>query len=167
MYLPVPIQDYVYSKHIQNENYPFQLIYKESKHMHLADTLCRAPLEMTEQHSDEEASFEVMPVQHISSSRLDKLRDHTTRDKDLQALCKIIQSGWPKCDVNLPASVRRYFTFGDELAIEDGIIMKGPKAVHSHYNVSTSQFCTEVTLAQTPRHAEQEALCSGSLCPRT
>lgn len=78
---------------------------------------------------DEEARFEVMSVQHISSSRLDELRDHTVRDKDLQALCRIIKSGWPKCEVNLPASVRQYFTFGDELVVEDGIVMKGPKAV--------------------------------------
>ena len=150
--------DYVYGKHIQIETdhqplvtilskplhtaparlqrmmlrlqkYTFQLIYKKGKHMYLADTLSRAPLKTTEQHSNEEASFEVMSVQHISSSRLDELRDHTARDKDLQALCKIIQNGWPMRAVNLPASVRQYFTFGDELAIEDGVVMKGPKAV--------------------------------------
>lgn len=111
------------------QKYTFQLMYKKRRHMHLADTLSRAPLETTEQHSNEEASFEVMSVQHISSSRLNEFRDHTARDKDLQALCMIIQSGWPKRDVNLPASVRQYFTFRDELAIEDGIVMKGPKAV--------------------------------------
>ena len=91
--------------------------------------MSRAPMKTTEQHSKEEANFEVMTIQHISSSRREELREHTAKDKDLQALCKIIQHGWPKREANLPTSIRQYFTFGDELTIEDGVIMKGPKAV--------------------------------------
>ena len=111
------------------QRYTFQLIYKKGKHMYLAGMLSRAPMKTTEHHSNEEANFEVMTIQHISSSRLEELREHTAEDKDLQALCKIIQHGWPKREANLPTSVRQYFTFGDELTMEDGVIMKGPKAV--------------------------------------
>ncbi|KAJ8332978.1 hypothetical protein SKAU_G00418740 [Synaphobranchus kaupii] len=111
------------------QKYTFQLNYKKGKHMYLADTLSRAPMKTTEQHSNEEADFEVMSVQHISSSRLEELREHTAKDKDLQVLCNIIKHGWPKREVNLPANVRHYFTYGDELTVEDGIVMKGPKAV--------------------------------------
>ncbi|KAJ8375814.1 hypothetical protein SKAU_G00063940 [Synaphobranchus kaupii] len=111
------------------QKYTFQLNYKKGKHMYLADTLSRAPMKTTEQHSNEEADFEVMSVQHISSSRLEELREHTAKDKDLQVLCNIIKQGWPKRDVNLPANVRHYFTYGDELTVEDSIVMKGPKAV--------------------------------------
>lgn len=114
---------------LQLQKYTFQLKYKKGKHMYLADTLSRAPLKTTERHSNEAASFEVMSIQHISSSRLEELRNHTAKDKDLQALSNIIQKGWPTNKINLPTSVRQYFTFRDELAIEDGVVMKGHKAV--------------------------------------
>ena len=45
------------------QRYTFQLIYKKGKHMYLADTLSRAPLKTTEQHSNEEAYSEVMTIQ--------------------------------------------------------------------------------------------------------
>ena len=67
--------------------------------MYLEDTLSRAPMKTTEQHSNEEANFEVMTIQHISSSRLEELREHTAEDKDLQA------------QANLPTSVRQYFAY--------------------------------------------------------
>lgn len=90
------------------QKYTFQLVYKKGKHTHLADKLSQASWETTDEHSNEEASFEEMSIQRISSSCRNKFRDHTARDKGLQALCKIIQNGWPKCLVNLPASICQY-----------------------------------------------------------
>ncbi|KAJ8349022.1 hypothetical protein SKAU_G00276110 [Synaphobranchus kaupii] len=116
--------DYIYGKHILIETDHQPLVTILSKPIHTA------PARL--QHNgaaQQEADFEVMSVQHISSSRLEELREHTAKDKDLQVLCNIIKHGWPKREVNLPANVRHYFTYGDELTVEDGIVMKGPKAV--------------------------------------
>lgn len=97
--------------------------------MHLADTLSRAPRSSTVQQPDEEDTFDVMTVSYISSSRLEELKRHTVDDTSLQTLSTLIRHEWPRKQRNLPHAIRPYFPFRDELAINDGVIMKGHKAV--------------------------------------
>ena len=105
------------------------LIYKKGKELYLADTLSRAPRETTAQHLTEQEDFEVMAVQRISSSRQDELHNHTMEDVSLQTLTNIIRHGWPERLSSVPATVKQFFPFRDELSVEDGIIMKGTRAV--------------------------------------
>lgn len=111
------------------QKYSITLVYKCGKEMHLADTLSRAPRSSTVQQPDEEDTFDVMTVSYISSSRLEELKRHTADDTSLQTLSTLIRHEWPRKQRNLPHAIRPYFPFRDELAINDGVIMKGHKAV--------------------------------------
>ena len=111
------------------QKYNITLIYKSGKQMHLADTLSRAPRASTVQHADEKDSFDVMTVNYISSSRLEELKKHTAEDTTLQTLSTVIRHEWPSKQHSLPHAIRPYFPFRDELTIEDGVIVKGHKAV--------------------------------------
>lgn len=71
----------------------------------------------------------MMTVNYISSSRLKELKEHTADDTTLQTLSSIIRHGWPSRPSSLPHAIRPYFPFRDELTIENGVIMKGHKAV--------------------------------------
>uniref|UniRef100_A0A669EUY2 Gypsy retrotransposon integrase-like protein 1 n=1 Tax=Oreochromis niloticus TaxID=8128 RepID=A0A669EUY2_ORENI len=111
------------------QKYNITLTYKCGKQMYLADTLSRAPSRSTFQQSEEEDNFDVMTVSCISSSRLEELKGHTAEDETLQALSSFIKHGWPQRLHNLPTAVHPYFPFRDELTVDDGIILKGFKAV--------------------------------------
>ncbi|XP_051984856.1 uncharacterized protein K02A2.6-like [Xyrauchen texanus] len=111
------------------QKYNFTITYKKGKHMFLADTLSRSPRNSLDEHTDDRAGFEVMSIQHISSNRLKELQAHTAQDPTLQRLCSIIKSGWPSSQSKLPAEIREYFPFRDELTVDEDVLMKGPRTV--------------------------------------
>ena len=41
----------------------------------------------------------------------------------------IIQQGWPKTIKKVPPEIQKYWTFREELTIEDGLILKGMRIV--------------------------------------
>ena len=41
----------------------------------------------------------------------------------------IIQQGWPKTIREVPTEIQKYWTFHEELMIEDGLILKGMRIV--------------------------------------
>ncbi|CAL9703949.1 unnamed protein product [Knipowitschia caucasica] len=114
------------------QKYSIELIYKSGKQMHLADTLSRAPTSSTAQLEDEVDDFDVMTVSYVSSARLQELREHTAIYRTLQTLSGVIRHGWPSKLHNLPSAMHPFFPFRDELAVEDGIVMKGQKTVIPH-----------------------------------
>ena len=79
-----------------------------------------------------------MAVQLISPWQLEELRKHTAEDTTLQTLSNFTQNGWPRRSCSIPAQVRPFFGFPDELCVENNIIMRGcraviPTSLHSDY----------------------------------
>ncbi|KAM9342246.1 uncharacterized protein KZ484_014882 [Pholidichthys leucotaenia] len=60
---------------------------------------------------------------------LTELREHTASDPDLQKLSTVILKAWPHRQTQLSPEICQYYPYRDELTIEDGIVMKGPKTV--------------------------------------
>ena len=111
------------------QKFNLTFIYKKGKHLHLADTLSRAPRLNISPQKEEQHEFEVMAVQLFSPQRLEELRKHTAEDQILQTLSHFIQNGWPRHSCIIPAQVRPFFDFCDELCVENNIIMRGCRAV--------------------------------------
>ena len=116
-------------KILKLHKFNLMLVYNKGKELYLAETLSHAPRETKAQHLTEKEDFEVMTVQRISSSCQDELRNHTMEDASLQTLTNIIRHGWPERLSSVPATVKQFFPFWDELSVEDGIIMKGTRTV--------------------------------------
>ena len=113
---------------LQLLKYNITLVYKKGKELFLADTLSRAPLPTT--HSDERYDLQVMTILPISDTRLDQLKLATSSDKELQILAKTIRDGWPSRSCYAPPETRPYFSFRDELTVDDrGITLKGNRAI--------------------------------------
>ena len=53
----------------------------------------------------------------------------TQTDDNLAILKHIIQHGWPKTIKEVPQEIQKYWTFHEELTIEDGLILKGTRTV--------------------------------------
>ena len=62
-------------------------------------------------------------------SRMYELQRATTEDPVLQTVGKYIQQGWPERATSIPQLVRKFYTFHDELTIQDDIVIKGLKPV--------------------------------------
>lgn len=114
------------------QSYDISLIYKKGKHMYIADTLSRAPCTTTSQSRSETTEFEVMMVGCISTARLEELKRHTAQDDVLQTLSSVIHKGWPSRESRLQPAIAPFFPYRDELSVDNGVIMKGHKAVIPH-----------------------------------
>ena len=105
--------------------YDFVLRYKPGKQMMLADAMSRQPSsESTQIDLDIQVSF----VQ-FSTQKLQSIREATQADDELCALRAVIVDGWPESQRHLAAPLRPYWSCRDELAVEDGLIMKGDRLV--------------------------------------
>ena len=60
---------------------------------------------------------------------LHKIRQATQGDDSLMILKHIIQHGWPKTMKEVPQEIQKYWTFREELTIEDGLLLKGMRIV--------------------------------------
>ena len=65
----------------------------------------------------------------IRPERLQKLKTETKRDTSLQELMRTVLDGWPEDKSVLPLSITPYFSFKDELTVQDGLIFKGDRVL--------------------------------------
>ena len=132
------------------QNYDINVEYKKGTSMYLADTLSRAYLgetppdpEHCDVHTVRERVFaaELEQMKHhddvsVLPRKLQKLRDVTASDEELQILIEIIRIGWPgsraetrEFDKRKKRVVELYWNSRDELTTEDGLVYKGHRIV--------------------------------------
>ena len=70
-----------------------------------------------------------MNLVQFSSERVKQLREETARDPVLAPLRDILVSGWPNTERKLPKLLKPYWSYRDELSIDDGVILKGSEQV--------------------------------------
>ena len=117
-------------------------MYQPGTKMHLSDALSRLT-----SHSDnlktktipglEISVHDVEVFTDISALSLAKIRKATEADPDLNTLKQYINAGFPENKADCLESLRGYFNFREELAIIDGLILKG------HHCVIPSSLCDE------------------------
>ena len=69
---------------------------------------------------------------HARSDSLQDLRIATQEDGDLAFLKHTIMTAWPSTIREVPSDIQTFWTFRDELIVEDGIILKGTGIVIPH-----------------------------------
>ena len=103
--------------------------------MTLPDSLSRLPTK---------ASREEMPLDvqvnlvQFSQPRLAELRQETARDPVLNQLATYVAAGFPSSANQMTSDTKHYWSFRDELSLEDGILLKGqrtiiPAVLRQHY----------------------------------
>ena len=70
-----------------------------------------------------------MSFVQFSTQKLQAIREATQADDELFALRTVIVEGWPESQRHLQPPLRPYWSCRDELALEDGLIMKGDRLV--------------------------------------
>ena len=109
--------------------YHFKVRYILGQTNHVADCLSRLGFQK------DSISLPKLQVNQITSqlkARSDSLHNiqiATQADDKLAILKHIIQQGWPKTIKEVPIEVQKYWTFREELVIEDGLILKGTRII--------------------------------------
>ena len=65
----------------------------------------------------------------FSSSMLQKIKEQSSLDAELNALKEMIHAGWPAHIQQVPALLKPYWPYRDELATEDEIVMKAHRII--------------------------------------
>lgn len=110
---------------LKNQNYNYTLIYKRGTEIPVADALSRAPVDPSRRNE----TVHNISYAPIKESRLQDIRIATETDDDMTQLKKTIATGWPddKCKLSPPVAV--FFSYKDELTIDNGVIFRGERIV--------------------------------------
>ena len=76
--------------------------------------------------------FQITSQLHARSDSLQDLRIATQEDDELALLKHSITTGWPSTIGEVPSEIQPYWTFREELTVEDGIVLKGTHIVISN-----------------------------------
>jgi hypothetical protein len=94
--------------------------------MTLADTLSRLPNKENRDTLELDVRVDLV---RFSTERLSNIREATNRDSTLNQLCETITTGWPDTIQDIPTPIRSYWSYRDELFVENGIVLKGTRVV--------------------------------------
>ena len=121
------------------QGYDFDIQHRPGSEMILADTLSRLPgvdasvvdldLRVDGISIADDIDATAVDMIHFSPQKASELRTHTLADPDLYTLQNIIITGWPNRQNDLPRNVRQYWSYRDELGVEDGILYKGSQVL--------------------------------------
>ena len=115
--------------------YNLQVKYVGAKSVLLADTLSRL-VQPGRHRTIPNLDVNIAQVLKVRPAYLESLQQETKADPALSELRKFINDGWPESMNDLPDILRPYWCFRDEMAVLDGILMKGtrvivPSALHT------------------------------------
>ena len=110
------------------QKYNLKVVYKKGKDMFIADTLSRVYND-NKPVKEEQFEYEVMTVETathmLAPSRYNELIDATAADEVLSKLTTIFKQGtWPSRFNTAPSWLQPYYSFRNELSVEDGIVYR-------------------------------------------
>lgn len=128
------------------QKYDLQVSYKNGTEMYLADTLSRAyrvrkstrenvagdVMYIEEMRGDIEGELEhINMIQYlpVSEPTQTAIQQATESDATLRELKTTIRRGWPATKAEVSANISGYFTFPDELSLQNGLVFKGERLV--------------------------------------
>lgn len=117
------------------QKYDYEIVYRPGREMILPDSISRLQKHETDKEID--LKLAVCFVQ-FSTQKLNELREATVKDEHLNSLMTYINKGFPEKGRDLPYQIRNFWSFRDQLSIEDGLILKGnqvviPESLKSEY----------------------------------
>ena len=65
----------------------------------------------------------------FSSDKLSQLQQETKKDNDLSTLRDFIVDGWPDSMKEIPTQLRQYWSYREELSVENGMLLKCERIV--------------------------------------
>ena len=112
------------------QRYDFTLVYVTGKNVPIADALSRvSPIDGDVIDGLDITVHEMHSYVNASPTALSQVRDATSADATMALLRETIANGWPETRSECPETLAPYWTFRDELGVEDGVVLKGTRIV--------------------------------------
>lgn len=118
------------------QNYQLNVVYKKGQEMYIAGTLSMAYLPLPDHVSQNELEFirsleEIDMTQNlaVTKERLVDFQEKTKNDAVLQQLKQTIELGWPESRKAVPSEVRAFYSYRDELTVQDEILFRGDRVI--------------------------------------
>ena len=114
------------------QRYNLDVKYQKGSMMVMSDPLSRAYLDEPPAQTEfcnelkEIVLVEDLP---ISEARLKEFKEGTASDDTLQILMSTVLEGWPSTLDKVPAEVKPYFQFQDEITAQNGLLFKGERLI--------------------------------------
>ena len=107
--------------------------YEPASILVLADTLSRAYLPDETSDQPDEFEIHVLDSGTFSEPMLQKLKDETQKDPELQQLKTVVMAdAWPQIKDKTPAETRPYWNYRDETSCYEGLMFKGDRIIVPH-----------------------------------
>ena len=108
--------------------YDLKITYVPGKQMLLADALSR--LSPEEDHPIEDMNIQIHEVYtQFSKEMLERIKESTSTDPELTTLKQTVYEGWPSDIKQIPKILKPYWSFRDEISIDNGIMTKGQRII--------------------------------------
>ena len=60
----------------------------------------------------------------VTSETMQRIKQETTKDPVLAALCDVVATGWPAERKETPEHLRQYWSFRDGISVYDGVVYR-------------------------------------------
>ena len=113
--------------------------YQPGSQMHLSDAISRLSSHNPDKGDTipglDVSIHDVSICTGFNATSIQTIREHTQKDDSFHLLLEHIHQGFPTSIKEMPDCIKPYFTFRDELAVVNGLILKGdriliPKSLH-------------------------------------
>ena len=118
------------------QGYDFKITYVPGPKLIISDTLPNPNSGVhvsIDEHVDEITIDECEDISiyllNFSPAKQAEIRHLTSTDPVMKTLSEIIHGGWPENIKDMPVDVRTYWSFRDELSMQNGIILKGNQVI--------------------------------------
>ncbi|GFO25993.1 retrovirus-related pol polyprotein from [Plakobranchus ocellatus] len=111
---------------LKNQEYNYQVTYRPGSKLVISDCLSRAPIRCDENHEDTVCN---LIYTSFKDHRLQEIKAASLSDPVMNELKDTIIRGWPDHKDGVPSAVLPYFSYRDELTVQDGIILRGDRIV--------------------------------------
>ena len=113
--------------------YDLDVRYVPGKTQVISDCLSRAPLTDTEPVSEPEDVIGVNLIEGLGFERstLKRFKDTSSTDEASRVVMEYVMKGWPSEKEQVDELAREYWSFREELSVEDGLLFKSDRLVVS------------------------------------
>ena len=111
--------------------YDLEVRYIPGKQQTISDCLSRAPLKVTESTNinDEQIEINLVDRLGLDNDTLSKFRVQTSADETSIVVMEYVLKGWPSAKDETDELAREYWSFREELSVEDGLLFKSDRIV--------------------------------------
>lgn len=109
---------------LEIQGYNYRIVIQLVSNIWLADPLSRLPNPENKEEIDWGVKMELI---QFEKTKLEEIQQNIENYPILWELVEIISHGWPEKKIDLPTCIRQYWSYRDELSVENWIIPKGTR----------------------------------------